>query len=85
MTSAVRRVWRRDAGSQLIEFMLVFPMLLLMVAAIMDFGMLMRQYEVITNAAREAARFGATVAEQQCEPVSECGGLTWAQLVRSLA
>ena len=52
----VRR-WRRcESGSQLIEFMIVFPLLMLLIAGILDFGMLLRNYEVITNAAREGAR-----------------------------
>jgi Flp pilus assembly protein TadG len=49
--------WRRgDSGSQLIEFMIIFPILMLLIAGIMDFGMLLRNYEVVTNAAREGAR-----------------------------
>jgi Flp pilus assembly protein TadG len=51
------RRWRRcESGSQLIEFMIVFPILMLLIAGILDFGMLLRNYEVITNAAREGAR-----------------------------
>ena len=52
----VARRWRSESGSQLIEFMLVFPILMLLIAGIMDFGMLLRSYEVVTNAAREGAR-----------------------------
>jgi Flp pilus assembly protein TadG len=51
--------WRRltqEKGAELIEFALVFPLLLLVVVGIMDFGLLLRQYEVLTNAAREGAR-----------------------------
>jgi Flp pilus assembly protein TadG len=51
------RRWRRsELGSQLIEFMIVFPILMLLIAGIFDFGMLLRNYEVITNAVREGAR-----------------------------
>ncbi len=35
---------------------LAFPLLMLVVFGIFDFGMLFEQYEVITNAAREGAR-----------------------------
>lgn len=45
-----------ESGSQLIEFMIVFPILMLLIAGILDFGMLLRNYEVVTNAAREGAR-----------------------------
>lgn len=45
-----------DRGAELIEFALTFPLLLLVVMGILDFGLLFQQYEVITNAAREGAR-----------------------------
>jgi Flp pilus assembly protein TadG len=43
----------------LIELAIVMPILLLIVAAIMDFGFLFQRYEVVTNAAREGARLGS--------------------------
>ena len=52
------RGWRSESGAELIEFAIAFPLLLLMVAAILDFGMLMRTYEVVVNASREGARVG---------------------------
>jgi len=51
-----RRSARSERGAELIELMLVTPLLLLMFAAIFDFGMMFRSWEVITNAAREGAR-----------------------------
>lgn len=48
--------WRGEEGAELIEFALVFPLLLLVLLGIMDFGLLFHQYEVLTNAAREGAR-----------------------------
>jgi Flp pilus assembly protein TadG len=51
-----RRVGRRDDGSELIELAIVLPILLLVVAAIIDFGFLFQRYEAVTNAAREGAR-----------------------------
>ena len=44
---------RSERGSQLIEFALVLPLLLLVVLGIMDFGLLFQRYEAVTNAARE--------------------------------
>jgi Flp pilus assembly protein TadG len=51
----LRRV-RSERGAVLIEFALVFPLLLLVTLGIIDFGLLFQQYEVLTNAAREGAR-----------------------------
>ena len=56
--TVVRR-WRSDSGAELIEFALAFPLLLLVVLGIVDFGFLFQRYEVITNAAREGARIAA--------------------------
>jgi hypothetical protein len=50
---------RSERGSQLIEFGLVLPLLLLVVLGIMDFGLLFQKYEAVTNAAREGARIAA--------------------------
>ena len=50
--------WLRDEGSELIEFALVTPILILLLAGIFDFGMMFRSYEAVTNAAREGARVG---------------------------
>jgi Flp pilus assembly protein TadG len=48
--------WRSDAGAELIEFAIVVPLLVLLLAGIFDFGMMFRSFEVVTNAAREGAR-----------------------------
>lgn len=50
--------WRSERGSQLIEFAIVVPILLLLLAGIFDFGMMFRTFEAVTNAAREGARVG---------------------------
>lgn len=55
MNSMIRRT-RSERGAELIEFALVFPLLLLLVLGMVDFGFLFQRYEVLTNAAREGAR-----------------------------
>ena len=57
MTPARAR-WRCEKGSELIEFALVAPVLILLLAGIFDFGMMFRTFEAVTNAAREGARVG---------------------------
>jgi Flp pilus assembly protein TadG len=59
MATMTRRPrWQSEEGSELIEFALVTPILVLLLAGIFDFGMMFRSYEVVTNAAREGARVG---------------------------
>ena len=50
---------RRERGQSLVETAVVFPILLLLVAAIVDFGRVFDVYIVLTNAAREGARWGS--------------------------
>jgi Flp pilus assembly protein TadG len=52
------RQWRSERGAELIEFAIVMPILLFIIAGIVDFGMMFRTYEAVTNAAREGARVG---------------------------
>jgi hypothetical protein len=71
-----------DAGAELVELAAVFPILLLLVAGIADFGFLFQRYEVVTNAAREGARVavlpGYTEADVQARVADYlvAGGLT---------
>ncbi len=64
----IGRQRRRERGQSLVETAIVFPILLLLLAAVVDFGRAFDAYIVLTNAAREGARWGAvnpelTVAE----------------------
>src|SRR5689334_25014448 len=56
MVNHLRRRDRGERGAELIELALILPMLLLMFAAIVDFGLLFQRYLVVSNAAREGAR-----------------------------
>src|SRR5262245_12814514 len=47
-----------DRGAVAAEFALLLPVLLTILCAIIEFGMIMYGREVVTNAAREGARFG---------------------------
>ena len=55
-----RRLGRRD-GQSLVEFSLVLPVFLLLVAGMVDFGMGLYSNLTVLNAAREGARVGVTV------------------------
>lgn len=48
-----------EQGAALVELALVLPLLLVVIAGIVDFGFAFQRYEVVTNAAREGARLGS--------------------------
>jgi Flp pilus assembly protein TadG len=50
---------RSERGAALVEFALCVPLLLVVIAGIVDFGFVFQRYEVITNAAREGARLAS--------------------------
>jgi Flp pilus assembly protein TadG len=58
---------RSQAGAELVEFALVLPMLLLVFAGIVDFGLLLQRQQVVTNAAREGARIAILPGYSQAD------------------
>ena len=50
---------KNNRGQALVEFALVLPMLLLLVVGMMHFGLIINQYMVLAEAAREGARSAA--------------------------
>jgi Flp pilus assembly protein TadG len=52
-----------ERGQALVEFALIVPIFLLLVFAIVDFGMGFHAWITVTNAAREGARIGAVGAD----------------------
>jgi Flp pilus assembly protein TadG len=51
-----------ERGQSLVEFCLIIPIFLLLVFAIVDFGMGLYSWITVTNAAREGARLGTVGA-----------------------
>jgi Flp pilus assembly protein TadG len=58
----IRRTGKREGGQSLVEFALVLPIFLLVLFAIVDFGMAFHAWITVTNSAREGARLGAVRA-----------------------
>lgn len=52
----LRRFGRSDSGQAAVEFALIMPLLLLFLVGIIEFGRGWNDHQVITDAAREAAR-----------------------------
>jgi Flp pilus assembly protein TadG len=59
-----RKRGRGERGQGLVEFVLVLPIFLLLVFAIIDFGMGFHAWLTVTNSAREGARLGAVRGTQ---------------------
>jgi Flp pilus assembly protein TadG len=55
----LKRSADEERGAALVEFALAVPLLLVVIAGIVDFGFAYQRYEVITNAAREGARLAS--------------------------
>jgi len=47
-----------ENGQDLVEYALIFPLLMLLLLGIMEFGIVVQAYDSIANAAREGARYG---------------------------
>ena len=59
MATVTRRArWHSERGAELIEMVVVLPLLLLVLFGIIDFGFMFQRYVVLTNAAMEGARVG---------------------------
>jgi len=61
MTKLIKRITflKKENAQTMVEFALVFPVVLLITYAIMEFGRMVWIYAAVTGAAREGARYGA--------------------------
>ncbi len=67
-------------GAAAVEFALVLPLLLMIFAGIIEFGVMMYDQAVITNAAREGARWGVVQAAASVpSPMTGCGQVSSVQ------
>jgi Flp pilus assembly protein TadG len=76
---------RQERGAVLVEFALIFPLVAMLLFGMFSGGLVMNRRMAVSQASREGARYGATVAYDQCTPSTACGGRTWAQQVQSVA
>lgn len=93
MTHAVRTLLRRlgrsTRGQSVVEFALLIPAIMVFVVSVIDFGKLFYTYQIITNAAREGARYAAladakitdAVVQQairkSLEPIADAGAISF--------
>jgi Flp pilus assembly protein TadG len=64
-----RQAHRRTRGQSLVEFALVFPIIILLILAFAEIGRAVYAFNTIANAARQAARVAAV---NQLADVTEC-------------
>jgi Flp pilus assembly protein TadG len=67
----LRNKLNEERGQGLTEFVLVLPILVVLVLAIAQFGVLFNNYVTLTDAARAGARVGA-VSRTSSTPQSDC-------------
>jgi Flp pilus assembly protein TadG len=71
-------MWRRqniDSGQDLVEYAIVFPVLMLMLLGIFEFGRIIYSYNAISNAAREGARLAILPAPENRANLDEAVSL----------
>ena len=64
----MRRKYASQDGVALVEFAIILPLLLLITFGIIEFGFLMYNQQMITNASREGARAGIVAIEPRLPP-----------------
>ena len=62
---------KRESGSSLVEYAIVFILLMTMLLGVADFGRALYAYHFVSNAAREAARY-ASVRGFGCDTDGSC-------------
>ena len=75
--SSARRGSRRQAGQALAEFAIAFPVVLLLLCNLMDFGRAMLCYNFVCDAARDATRYAATHGTDSSSPTTSSAVSTY--------
>ncbi|HYH50336.1 MAG TPA: TadE/TadG family type IV pilus assembly protein [Acidimicrobiia bacterium] len=74
-----------ERGSALVEFALILPLVLMLAFGIVTSALIYNHKIDLTHAAREGARYGATLAQLQCSgSPNPCGTKTWAAVVQAV-
>src|ERR1043166_2664574 len=73
-TKVLHKLFTRDDGTQMIEFAIVFPVLLLLFAGTVELGRLFYRYTSLAKATRGSARYLSLVKETDWS-VAPCGSL----------
>ena len=60
---------KREDGAAAVEFALLLPLLMMILFGIIEFGLVLYNQEVITNASREGARAGIIIRSPRTEAI----------------
>ncbi len=71
----------QSAGQGLVEFSLTLPILMLILVGILDLGRLAATYVILTDAAREGARYGASTSANSTKIAQRIHGEVTGSLV----
>jgi predicted outer membrane lipoprotein len=75
----------KERGAALVEFALILPLVLMLAFGVITAAIAYNHKIDLTHAAREGARYGATLPQLQCVGTpNPCGTKTWAQVVQSV-
>ncbi len=77
MTKPVK-LWpkiKKENAQTMVEFALVFPLVLLITYGLIEFGRMLYIYAAITNASREGARYGAAGGNFNARKYMDCSGI----------
>jgi Flp pilus assembly protein TadG len=75
----------RERGSVLVEFAIAFPLVIALALGIISFGTAHEQKLALTNAAREGARYGATLPASSANWLQQVQDVTVASATGDLA
>jgi Flp pilus assembly protein TadG len=73
-----------ERGAALVEFALVLPLFLMITFGMLTAGIAFNHKIDLSHAAREGARYAATVPLTQCATIANCGNKTWPDLIQSV-
>lgn len=62
MSVVISARWTKQRGAAMVEFAIVSPLLLLLMLATFEFGRMISQYNTLTKAVRDGARYAASTA-----------------------
>ncbi len=72
-----RSIVKKELGQGFVEFALIFPLLLLLVLGVIEFGRLLFIYSAVASASREAARYGSAAGDNGAGTprYADCAGM----------